>query len=55
MPNSKDTEDQQLFTDLPRYHTLMVMLLGKLRASVGTTKRPKGTGRDDDNKRRENK
>lgn len=41
MPNPKDTEDPQLFTGLPRYHTLMVMLLEELRASLATTERPK--------------
>lgn len=41
VPNPKDTEDPQLFTGLPRYHTLMVMLLEELRASLATTERPK--------------
>lgn len=41
MPNPKDTEDPQLFTGLPRYHTLMVMLLEGLRAFLATTERPK--------------
>lgn len=40
VPKPKDT-DQQLFTGLPRYHTLMVMLLEELRASLGTTEMPK--------------
>ena len=34
MPNLKDTEDHQLFTELPRNRTLMVTLLKELRASL---------------------
>lgn len=35
VPSPKDTEDHQLFIDLPRNQTLMVKLPKELRASLG--------------------